>query len=175
MCNKKPSHLLIVGDFNIKDINWVDMTSATDEAHISTKFIECIRDCFLLQHVMEPTRFRSDNVPSLLDLIFTNEENMVLNLSTLPGLGKSDHVILKVSKGAKIRNRYNQVPHLTQDTNGKVTNSQLDTTNESQEVSPFPAGDHKAHINRRAQRHSKHKTGQKHKISTKEVPPWNGQ
>ena len=26
----------------------------------------------------------------------------------------------KVSKGAKIRNRYNQVPHLTQDTNGKV-------------------------------------------------------
>ena len=30
----------------------------------------------------------------------------------------------EVSKGAKIRNRYNQVPHLTQDTNGKVTNSQ---------------------------------------------------
>ena len=31
---------------------------------------------------------------------------------------------VKVSKVAKIRNRYNQVPHLTQDTNGKVTNSQ---------------------------------------------------
>ena len=53
----------------------------------------------------------------------------------------------QVNKGAKIRNRYNQVPHLTQDTNGKVINLQLDTTNESQEVSPFPAGDHKAHIN----------------------------
>ena len=26
---------------------------------------------------------------------------------------------IKVSKGANIRNRYNQVPHLTQDTNGK--------------------------------------------------------
>ena len=81
----------------------------------------------------------------------------------------------KVSKGAKIRNRYNQVPHLTQDTNGKVTNSQLDTTNESQEVRLFPAGDHKAHINRRAQRHSKQKTEQKHIISTKEEPPWNDQ
>ena len=45
---------------------------------------------------------------------------------------------IEVSKGAKIRNRYNQVPHLTQDTDGKVTNSQLETTNESQEVSPFP-------------------------------------
>ena len=64
----------------------------------------------------------------------------------------------KVSKGAKVGNRYNQVPHLTQDTNRKVTNSQLDTTNESQEVSLFPAGDHKAHINRRAQRHRKPKT-----------------
>ena len=63
---------------------------------------------------------------------------------------------IKVSKGARIRNRYNQVPHLTQNTNGKVTNSQLNTTNESQEASPFPAGAHKAHINRCAQRHSKH-------------------
>ena len=65
---------------------------------------------------------------------------------------------MKVSKGAKLRNRYNQVPHLTQDTNGKVTNSKLDTTKVSQEVSRFPAGDHKAHINRRAQRHCKNKT-----------------
>ena len=76
---------------------------------------------------------------------------------------------IKVSKGAKIRNRYDQEPHPTQDTNGKVTNSQLDTTNESQEASPFPAGDHKAHINRRAQTHSNRKTEQKHKRSTKEV------
>ena len=77
--------------------------------------------------------------------------------------------LTKVSKGAKIRNRYNQVPHLIQNTNRKVTNLQLDTTNESQEVSPFPAGDHKVHINRRAQRHSKHKTEKTHKRSTKEV------
>ena len=66
--------------------------------------------------------------------------------------------IINVSKGAKIRNQYNQVPHMTQNTNGKVTNSQLDTSKERQEVSPFPAGDHKAHINRRTQRQSKHKT-----------------
>ena len=69
---------------------------------------------------------------------------------------------IKVSRGAKIVNRYNQVPHLTQDTNGKVANSQLDTTNESQEVIPFQAGDHKAQINRRTQRHNNHKT-EKHK------------
>ena len=56
----------------------------------------------------------------------------------------------KVRKMSKIRNRYNQAQHLTQDTNGKVTTSQLDNINESQEVSTFPAGDHKAPTNRRA-------------------------
>ena len=34
---------------------------------------------------------------------------------------KTDCLPKEVSKGAKIRNRYNQVPHLTQDTNGKQT------------------------------------------------------
>ena len=58
-------------------------------------------------------------------------------------------ISFKVRKIAKIRNRYNQVPHLTQDTNGKVTNPQLDITNESQEGGVFPAGDHKASIHRR--------------------------
>ena len=62
---------------------------------------------------------------------------------------------MKVRKLAKIRNRYNQAPHLTQDTNEKVTTSQLDITNESQEVSLFPAGDHKASINRRPRKHNK--------------------
>ena len=57
---------------------------------------------------------------------------------------------MKVRKRAKIRNRYNQAPHLTQDINGKVTTSQLDITNESQEASHNPAGEHKASINRHA-------------------------
>ena len=70
---------------------------------------------------------------------------------------------IKVSKDAIIRNQYNQVPQLTQYTNGKVTNSQLYTTNESQEVSPFPAGGHKVQIIIGALRHNKHKTEQKHK------------
>ena len=54
--------------------------------------------------------------------------------------------LCKVRKRTKNKYRYNQAPHLTQDTNGKVTTLQLDITDESQEVSPFPAGDHKASI-----------------------------
>ena len=56
----------------------------------------------------------------------------------------------KVRKMAKIRNLY-----LTQDTNGKATT--LHITKESQEVSPIPAGDHKAPINMRARKNNKNK------------------
>ena len=75
---------------------------------------------------------------------------------------------LKVSKDAKIRNRYNQVLYLTRGENGKVTNSQVDTTNESQEVSPFPAGDHKA---QKADAHkgitnTRQKTQKKYRLGT---------
>ena len=49
------------------------------------------------------------------------------------------------SKEETIRNPYNQMPHLTQDT---IWESDINTRKhhiqESQEVSPCPAGDHKA-------------------------------
>ena len=80
---------------------------------------------------------------------------------------KQSVAIVKVSKGTKIRNRYNQVPHLTKDTDWKVINSQLDTANGSQEVSPFPASYHKAQINRRTQRHNKQRTEKNIKYSQK--------
>ena len=84
-------------------------------------------------------------------------------------------LVFKVRKRAKIRNRYNQVSHLTQDTNVKVTTSQLDVTNESQEVSPFPAGDHKALINRRARKHIKKQDRYNINDPQNKAPPWNGQ
>ena len=55
----------------------------------------------------------------------------------------------KVRKKAKIRNIYNQVPHLNQDTEWESDkNTRKHHIQESQEVSPFPAGDHKAERNR---------------------------
>ena len=52
---------------------------------------------------------------------------------------------MKVRKKTEIRNRYNQVPHLTKDivweTNKNTTKRHIQ---ESQDASPVPAGDHKA-------------------------------
>ena len=54
-----------------------------------------------------------------------------------------------VKKKAKIRNRYNQVPHLTRDTIWESDkNTRKHHTQESQEVSAYPAGDHKPARNR---------------------------
>ena len=73
---------------------------------------------------------------------------------------------LRIRKMSKIRNQYNQAPQLTQDINGKVTISQLDIT-KIQEVSPFPAGDHKVSINKRAQdRNIINDPQKKHRLGT---------
>ena len=85
----------------------------------------------------------------------THARVSVLWTSNYQFLDEISHSEEQNKKGAKIRNRYNQAPHLTQDTNRKVTASQLDITNKSQEVSPFPVGDHKASINRRVRKHNK--------------------
>ena len=66
-----------------------------------------------------PESFSKNNISALKNMEFVEEAVFELL--------KSNRVVqtpFKVSKVAKIRNRYNQVPHLTQDTNGKVTNSQ---------------------------------------------------
>ena len=55
---------------------------------------------------------------------------------------------IRVRKAAKIRNRYFQVPHLSQDTKWESNKIKINITKKSREVSPFPSGDHKAAINR---------------------------
>ena len=56
---------------------------------------------------------------------------------------------IKARKTARIRKRYNQVPHLSQDTTWESNKIAKNITNKSREVSPFPSGDHKAAMNRR--------------------------
>lgn len=90
----KYSHKLVIGDFNFRDIDWTNICTHVSEEHIATQFLECVRDTYFFQHVKQPTRIREGNEPTVLDLIFSNEEEMVSNLNYLPGLGRSDHLVL---------------------------------------------------------------------------------
>lgn len=96
MSQIKGSHLLIFGDFNYKDINWRNWSTAKNEHSEEYKFVECVRDNFLYQHVKEKTRTRIGQQPSLLDLVFTNEEGMINDIIHCSPLGRGDHDTLVI-------------------------------------------------------------------------------
>ena len=45
-----------------------------------------------VQHMSFNTRFREGNIPSKLDLLFTNEEEMIEDVKSIPAIGRSDHI-----------------------------------------------------------------------------------
>jgi hypothetical protein len=87
---------LIVGDFNLPRINWDTWTTPGSADSKEFKFIEALRNNFLTQLVRQPTRFRGNEKPSLLDLIITNKEEVVRRITFQSGIGKSDHCLTKV-------------------------------------------------------------------------------
>lgn len=93
----KPNYLVILGDFNYGHVDWLNLVPTPDRDFDSDegRFVECVKDCFLYQHILEPTRARLHNNPNILDLLFTNEEGAVDNLMYQSPLGKSDHCVLK--------------------------------------------------------------------------------
>ena len=90
----RSDYLMLCGDFNLPRIDWNSNQCLDSEESYSKKFLEVIEDLNLSQHATEPTRFRGEQ-KSCLDLIFTNEENMVEEVEELPPIGKSDHVCQK--------------------------------------------------------------------------------
>jgi uncharacterized protein (DUF4415 family) len=89
------SHVLMGGDLNHPSINWKEGTTSGSENSIDFKFLETTRDCFLTQHIIEPTHQRNDETAhNTLDLVLTNEEHMVDNIRQTAPLGKSHHSTL---------------------------------------------------------------------------------
>ena len=105
VCALRPSHLLIVGDFNYNHIDW-DIFTANDvgsNTQCLDDFLLTVSECALYQHIIEPTHFRPNQTPSTLDLVFTNEEGMVTNLVYLPPLGSNDHACLRFDFNVNIK------------------------------------------------------------------------
>ena len=91
---RKDTNILLLGDFNHPQINW-NLPSTSCAPKASKEFQKCIFENFLYQVVTAPTRYRLDNIPSLLDLIITNNEDIVSPPNFIPPLGKSDHVFIE--------------------------------------------------------------------------------
>ena len=90
----KASHKLVIGDFNFPNINW-ERNCATDRK--AEKFMEVIQSLYWTQHVKEPTRVRGADIPSILDLVFTEDENNIELIKYDSPIGKSDHCLITMS------------------------------------------------------------------------------
>ena len=90
----KDSHLIVMGDFNLPKIDW--MSGLVNDTHLSysTQFIETTESMGWIQKVNDITRFRGTDIPSLLDLVFSKDEDLVDKLETHAPIGKSDHAVL---------------------------------------------------------------------------------
>ena len=72
----------------------IDWTVNSCSNHCSQLFLDTVQDKYLFQHVETPTRIVQNSSSNVLDLIMTNEEEMIDSINTLPALGQSDHMCL---------------------------------------------------------------------------------
>ena len=89
----KASHMVIMGDFNHPELDWIEVKSTKPDNHKASKFLEMIKDCFWTQYITEPTHYRGCQTPNILDLVFSNGEGRVEKAQTESPLGKSHHKI----------------------------------------------------------------------------------
>ena len=82
--------MCITGDFNFPRIKW-DNASLKGE---DNKFVETIRDCFLSQMIVAPTRNRDGQESNILDLVLVNNPDIISDIKHNSPLGASDHDII---------------------------------------------------------------------------------
>jgi len=94
--SQERKYVLIAGDFNLPEIRWpIDRVNANDNSPAGY-LRQTVQNSSLSQLITQPTRFRLNQRPSVLDLVFTNDESSVSALEYLPPLNKSDHVVLDI-------------------------------------------------------------------------------
>ena len=96
-CNIKHDHLLINGDFNLKQIDWENhMVRGLQNSYQNLVF-DCINDLFLTEVIKEPTRLRGTDTPSNLDWVLTDNVDCILDKVIGQPLGLSDHSLIEVT------------------------------------------------------------------------------
>ena len=90
LLRSNPTHdIVLVGDFNLPDINWNTLSASSS---VSELFCDFVYNHNLAQLVYEPTHIRGN----ILDLVLTNSDDRVINTSVIPNqhLMQSDYFII---------------------------------------------------------------------------------
>ena len=88
--------ILLVGDFNCRNVNWKDMEVVGNAGSWSEEMLYLAMVNTLDQWVEEPTRYRGEEEPSLLDLVFTRKPEPLPKIQYQSPMGKSDHLLVEI-------------------------------------------------------------------------------
>lgn len=73
--------LTVLGDFNCKEVNWEEFTTDGGEESWGSEVLNLAVENTLTQWVVGNTRFRGDDEPSRLDLVFTKDPESVEDIT----------------------------------------------------------------------------------------------
>lgn len=88
---------VIVGDFNHSEINW--QLGWAPHGTMADMFTGWLYGRQLVQHVVQPTRYRSLQTASVLDLVISRYSSDVQTIDIEQPIGKSDHCVLRINMG----------------------------------------------------------------------------
>ena len=63
-------HFLLMGDFNFPEIDWISCV-VNAPGHPAERFLTCVQDLFLCQHVLGATHHRPGQTSNVLDLVLS--------------------------------------------------------------------------------------------------------
>ena len=86
--------LVIMGDFNFKEIDWSQECCNTKDTHNAHKFLSITQQNYLTQFVTQPTHYRAQQTPTLIDLILSNDPEFIKDVTQFPPFGKSHHTVM---------------------------------------------------------------------------------
>lgn len=121
------------GDFNLRDINWNNQTTnpGSNIKSQCNKFLDICTNFQLEQVVKIPTRGRNT-----LDLFLVTNPTLITEVDTLPGIGKSDHNIVRVY--GNLKPKFTRVPKrkIYQYSRGDLSSLKTDLINFGLELIP---------------------------------------
>ena len=92
--NPTKDKLLLLGDFNLPNINWTEESCSNDNEHINSKFLKFVHENYLTQFINKPTHHRAEQTPTLIDLILSNDKDLVSEVNHYAPLGLSHHDVI---------------------------------------------------------------------------------
>ena len=88
--------IILLGDWNYPEIDWAALKSNSSEYYPTTGFLHACSNASLVQKIGVPTRVKGVGAGNILDLVLTNNNNIVCKVTIDSPIGKSDHATILV-------------------------------------------------------------------------------